>query len=138
MEIRQLPVPHRSAAEFCQVRIQEKVMKLIKPAANPVVPTPDHTGVTSQEIAGETIGAKTCIVKLGKYQPGGTSIVHVHPHQEEVFYVLQGALTMVDKDQTKFTAGPGEALYVAAGDVHAASNIGAVETVYLAVKAPAQ
>jgi len=112
-------------------------MKLIKPTANPVIPTPDHTGVTSQEIAGETIGAKTCIVKLGTYRPGGTSIAHVHPHQEEVFYVLEGALTMVDKDQNKLTAGPGEALYVAAGDVHAAFNFGAVKTVYLAVKAPA-
>ena len=27
-------------------------MKLINPATNPVVPTPDHTNVTSQEIAG--------------------------------------------------------------------------------------
>ncbi len=112
-------------------------MKLIKPAANPAVPTPDHTGVTSQEIAGEAIGAKTCIVKLGAYEPGGTSITHVHPCQEEVFYVLEGALTMVDKDQNKLTAGPGEALYVAAGDVHAAFNPGVVKTVYLAVKAPA-
>lgn len=112
-------------------------MQLINPAANPVVPTPDHTGVTSQEIAGEIIGAKTCIVKLARYQPGGKSISHVHPHQEEVFYVLKGTLTMVDKDQNRLTAGPGQALYVAAGDEHAAFNLELVETVYLAVKAPA-
>ncbi len=112
-------------------------MKLINPAANPVVPTPDHTNVTSQEIAGAMVGAKACIVKLGTYQPGGTSIVHVHPHQEEVFYVLEGALTLVDKDQNKLTARPGEALYVAAGEEHAAFNLGAVKAVYLAVKAPA-
>jgi mannose-6-phosphate isomerase-like protein (cupin superfamily) len=112
-------------------------MKLIDPTANPVVVTPDHTHVTSQEIAGEIVGAKSCVVKLGAYQPGGTSILHVHPHQEEVFYVLEGALTMVDKDQNKLTAGPGKALYVAAGEEHAAFNLGAVKTVYLAVRAPA-
>ncbi len=112
-------------------------MRLIKPAENPVVPTPDHTGVSSQEIAGDLVGARTCIVKLGTYEPGGCSIFHVHPHQEEVFYVLEGTLTMVDKDQNKFTAHPGEALFVAAGDGHAAFNLGSVKTVYLAVKAPA-
>jgi Mannose-6-phosphate isomerase len=113
------------------------MMKLMNPAANPVVPTLDHTNVTSQEIAGEIVGAKTCVVKLGTYQPGGASVFHVHPHQEEVFYVLEGALTMVDKDQNKLTAGPGQALYIAAGDEHAAFNLGSVKAVYLAVKAPA-
>ena len=113
-------------------------MKLINPAANPVIPTPDHTDVSSQEIAGEIVGAKKFVVKLGRYQPGGKSISHVHPHQEEVFYVLEGALTMVDRNQNKLTAGPGQALYVAAGDEHAAFNLGSVATVYLAVKAPAE
>ncbi len=112
-------------------------MKLVDPAANPVVPTPDHTGVTSQEIAGEGVGARTFIVKLGTYEPGGSSIFHVHPRQEEVFYVLEGELTMLDKDRNKLTAGPGQALFIAAGDEHAAVNLGAVKTVYLAVKAPA-
>ena len=112
-------------------------MQLIKPATNPVVPTPDHTNVTSQEIAGALVGAKNCVVKLGTYQPGGTSVVHVHPHQEEVFYVLEGALTMVDKDQNKLTARRGEALYVAAGDEHSAFNFGTENAVYLAVRAPA-
>ncbi len=112
-------------------------MRLVNPAANPVVPTPDHTNVSSQEIAGDIVGAKNVVVKLGTYQPGGSSIFHVHPHQEEVFYVLEGALTMMDKDENKLTAGPGQALYIAAGDEHAAFNLGSVKTVYLAVKAPA-
>ena len=112
-------------------------MKLINPAANPVVPTPYHTNVTSQEIAGELVGAKNCVVKLGVYQPGGTSISHVHPRQEEVFYVLEGALTLVDKDKNELTAHHGEALYVAAGEEHAAFNHGSEKAVYLAVKSPA-
>jgi len=112
-------------------------MKLIRPTENPVVPTPDHTGVASQEVAGELAGAKNCIVKLGRYQPGGSSIFHSHDTLEEVFYVLEGALTMVDKDQNKYTAHAGEALFVAAGDVHAAFNYGDVTAVYIAVRAPA-
>jgi mannose-6-phosphate isomerase-like protein (cupin superfamily) len=112
-------------------------MKLINPGANPVTAVPNHTDYTAQEIAGDIIGAKTCIVKIGTAAPGATSEFHVHPHQEEVFYVLEGALTMVDKNRNKLTAVPGQALYVAAGDEHAAFNLGQVKAVYVAVKAPA-
>ena len=104
-------------------------MKLINPGANPVTAVANHTDYTAQEIAGDIIGAKSCIVKIGTAAPGATSEFHVHPHQEEVFYVLEGALTMVDKNRNKLTAVPGQALYVAAGDE--------VKAVYVAVKAPA-
>jgi len=111
-------------------------MKLINPNNNPIVPTPDHTNVTSQEIAGELVDAKTCMVKLGAYQPGGSSIFHVHPTQEHVFYILEGALTLVDKDKNELTAHVGEALYVPAGEEHAAFNRTAEKIVYIAVTAP--
>jgi uncharacterized cupin superfamily protein len=112
-------------------------MKLVNPAANPVTGVANHTDYTAQEIAGDIVGAKCCIVKIGTAEPGASSDFHVHSHQEEVFYVLEGALTMIDKDRNKLTAGPGLALYVAAGDEHAAFNLGDVKAVYLAVKAPA-
>lgn len=111
-------------------------MKLINPNNNPSVPTPDHTNVTSQEIAGELVGAKTCVVKLGVYQPGGSSIFHVHPTQEHVFYILEGALTIEDKQHHQLTAHAGEALYIPAGEEHAAFNYTNEKIVYLAVTAP--
>lgn len=111
-------------------------MKLINPKNNPAVPTPDHTNVTSQEIAGDLIGAKSSVVKLGVYQPGGSSIFHVHPTQEHVFYILEGALTLEDKDKNKLTAHAGEALYVPAGEEHAAFNYTNEKIVYIAVTSP--
>lgn len=111
-------------------------MKLVKPKNNPVVPTPDHVGVTSQEIAGQLIGAKNFDVKLGIYEPGGKSIFHSHPESEEVFYVLEGEFTLVDGDQNELTARAGEAVYVPAKEVHAGFNRGTETLVYLAVKAP--
>ena len=54
-------------------------MRVVDPNKNPITPTPDHTGVTSQEIAGAILGAKSCEVKLGVYEAGGRSIVHSHP-----------------------------------------------------------
>lgn len=111
-------------------------MRLIDPKNNPVMPTPDHTGVTSQEIAGKMLGAKSCDVKLGVYQPGGDCIYHSHPFSEHVFYILEGQLTVIDEDGTEITAQKGEALYIPAKEVHKAINRGEGETLYLAVTAP--
>ncbi len=111
-------------------------MKLIDPKKHPVTPTPDHTGVTSQEIAGATVGAKTCEVKLGVYEPGGKSIVHSHPHSEHVLYVLEGQLTVVDGAKREVTAFAEQAVYVPAGEIHMAENRGAIATRYIAVTAP--
>ncbi len=111
-------------------------MKLIYPEANPVAITPDHTGVTSQEIAGKTVGAKSCDVKLGTYARGGASIFHVHPHSEHVFYIMKGQLTAVDEAKNEITVRAGEALYIPAGESHMVVNRGEEETTYLAVTAP--
>jgi mannose-6-phosphate isomerase-like protein (cupin superfamily) len=111
-------------------------MRLIDPGKNPIIPTPDHTGVTSQEIAGAVLGARSCEVKLGVYEPGGRSIVHSHPHSEHVLYILEGQLTVVDGEKREATAFPGQALYVPAGELHMAENRGQGRTRYIAVTAP--
>jgi mannose-6-phosphate isomerase-like protein (cupin superfamily) len=111
-------------------------MKVIDPHKNPITPTPDHTGVTSQEIAGAILGARSCEVKLGVYEPGGRSIVHSHTHSEHVLYILEGQLTVIDGEKNEATAFMGEALYVPAAEVHMAENRGAGRTRYIAVTAP--
>jgi mannose-6-phosphate isomerase-like protein (cupin superfamily) len=111
-------------------------MRLIEPGKNPVTPTPDHTGVTSQEIAGKLVGARMCEVKLGLYEPGGRSIVHIHPPSEHVLYILEGQLTVIDGAQDEATAFAEQALYVPAGEAHMVENRGAGPTRYIAVTAP--
>ena len=111
-------------------------MKLVNVATNPVVPTPDHTGATAQEIAGPIAGAKKCIVKLGVFEPGGESIFHIHPRSEQILYVLEGELTFMDGQRNKITARPGQALFVSIGEEHAAFNLGSEKAVYVAVTAP--
>jgi len=91
--------------------------------------------VTSQEIAGAILGAKSCDVKLGFYKPGENSIFHSHPHSEYVLYILKGQLTVFDEAKNKTTAHKGEALYVPAEEVHMVENRGKVQTRYIAVTA---
>ena len=111
-------------------------MKIIDVASNPVVPTPDHTGASAQEIAGPLAGAKTCIIKLGVFEPGGESIFHTHPRSEQMLYVLEGELTFMDAQRNKLVAKPGQAFFVPIGEEHAAFNFGKQKAVYVAVTAP--
>jgi len=111
-------------------------MIVIDPQTNPIVATPDHTLVTSQEIAGKSVGAKSCDVKLGVYAPGGESIFHDHPCSEHVFYLLKGQLTAIDGAKQEVTVFQGQAVYIPAGEGHKVVNRGKEDTLYVAVTAP--
>lgn len=111
-------------------------MKVIDPQKNPITQTADHTGVTSQEIAGAIVGTKSCDVKMGFYEPGANSIFHSHPHSEHVFYILEGQLTAVDEEKNEATACKEEVMYIPAGEVHMVENRGKVQTRYIAITAP--
>jgi len=111
-------------------------MKLLKPAGNPVVVLPLHEGATSQEVAGKLAGTTHCSVGLARIQPGGGSEIDVHPHSEQVFFVLQGTFSLRNAEQGEIVATPGQAIYVAPGDPHAAGNPGTEETLCVVVTAP--
>jgi mannose-6-phosphate isomerase-like protein (cupin superfamily) len=111
-------------------------VRVIDVSQNPVVPTPDHTGATSQEIAGQTLGAKTCDVKISTYDPGGRCAAHAHPRSEHVLYILEGQLTVIDGAKNEATAFAGQAVYIPAGELHWTENRGAVPCRYVAVTAP--
>jgi len=111
-------------------------MKLLKPAANPLVVLPLHEGATSQEVAGTLAGTRHCSVGLARIQPGGGSEIDVHPGAEQVFYVLQGTLSLRNRERETIIARAGEAIYVAPGDPHAAGNPGTEETLCVVVTAP--
>jgi len=69
---------------------------------------PLHEGATSQEVAGKLAGTKHCAVGLARIQPSGGSEIDVHPDAEQVFYVLQGTLSLRNREQGEIMARPGE------------------------------
>jgi len=44
--------------------------------------------------------------------------VHVHEHEDEAFYVLEGRLTATIGGDTTLTAGPGECVFLPRGKAH--------------------
>ncbi len=63
--------------------------------------------------------------------PGVLAARHSHPG-EEVAYVLSGTLQYQIDGRPPVTLGTGEALFIPAGAVHSAKNVGEVEAVELA------
>ncbi len=57
------------------------------------------------------------------FDPGYASPRHTHPG-EEIVYVLEGTLEYVIGDQPPVRVKPGDVLFVPAGTVHAAKNVG--------------
>jgi len=57
------------------------------------------------------------------FDPGYASPRHTHPG-EEIIYVLEGTLEYEIEGQPRATVKPGDVLFVPAGTIHAAKNVG--------------
>src|SRR5688500_12304649 len=71
--------------------------------------------VRSSHTAGDYMLAEIDVV------PGGGSPPHIHLREDEMFYVLEGSITFLFEDKT-FVAGPGSAVFLRRGKVHAFAN----------------
>ena len=73
-----------------------------------------------------TTGASGLTVLDVTLEPGHGHDFHRHPEQEEVIVVQSGEIEQwLEREQT--TLGPGEAVFIGAGTVHASFNVG-IET----------
>ncbi len=63
--------------------------------------------------------------------PGVVASKHRHPG-EETIYVLEGSLEYQDEGRPPDTLGPGGVLFIPAGTVHAAKNVGRTNAAELA------
>ncbi len=71
------------------------------------------------------------------FPPGEAHKFHHHPNMEEIIYILSGTAEEWVEDKMKIV-GPGDAIYIPAGTVHATYNTGAETLEFLAILTPAQ
>lgn len=65
------------------------------------------------------------------FEPGAALGYHTHPG-EEITYVLEGSVEYQVKGKPSVTLNAGDALFIPAGTVHAARNVGSVRSSGLA------
>ncbi|GAA0915255.1 cupin domain-containing protein [Streptomyces thermoalcalitolerans] len=58
----------------------------------------------------------------GTVEPGYGNVPHIHSKEDEAFYVLTGEFEFLNGNQ-RFTAGPGDFIYIPKGTRHAFRNV---------------
>lgn len=92
-----------------------------------------HWGLASRFIEqGERLTVQLC-----EMAADGGAEPHAHEAQDQMFIVLDGALTVRGGEREELVVGAGEALRIPAGAVHATVNPGLGATRYLVLTYPA-
>ena len=63
------------------------------------------------------IASENLVAELVCYEPGQATVAHLHPRQDEMFYVIEGAGTIV-VDQEEVRVSAGSIVFVPAGVRH--------------------
>lgn len=82
-----------------------------------------------------TNGAKDLTVIEVTLIPGGGHNFHKHPDQEEVIYVIEGAVEQWLREEKRLLR-PGDAVFIPADVVHASFNTGNAPAKLLAILGP--
>lgn len=100
-----------------------------------VEPSGHFGGLTTVGVIGPD-RAEHMAVQLSRAPVGSGAYLHAHEESEQIFFVLQGRLTMRTADGESVVLGPGMAAYFAPGEAHATENEGTEEVLSLVITSP--
>ncbi len=92
-------------------------------------------GLTTVDVIGSD-NAKHIKVQISRGPIGSGADLHLHENAEQLFFILEGALTMTTADSSSVVLGPGMAAYFAPGEAHATKNNGTEEVLSLVITSP--
>lgn len=95
-----------------------------------------HYEMTTQVIFNPQGGCTKCNVTLSTLKKGAGSNDEVHDHSDQIFYVIQGTMSVYAGGELKAEVEQGDAILVPAGEVHAVVNHQDRECIYYAVTVP--
>ena len=108
---------------------------VVKPGELPVWQAPDKSRKVSSLIDEKICGAQAVSGGMFWLAPGQQSEPDIHPHSEEVYYVVRGAGRLVLGDE-EYRVSEGMSVYIPAGVHHQSFNDGNKELVYFWVFGP--
>jgi quercetin dioxygenase-like cupin family protein len=104
-----------------------KIFDVAQPGVDMIAPSAEKPGaMTSGSVARAVIwpgmGASGGVMHYVRYQAGGTSVQHQHPHSEDIGYIIEGEGYIFEwkdgKQVAKHAFRAGNMLYVEPGTVH--------------------
>lgn len=92
--------------------------KVVRADQAPLYAPANHAATRNRRlIAPDTVGARGLEVVLGEIDPQGSAQRHLHPHLEQVCYLLEGRLR-IETPEGEAELGPGDCCYFAPGEAH--------------------
>tara|TARA_B100000315_G_scaffold60529_1_gene54888 strand:- start:11557 stop:11931 length:375 start_codon:yes stop_codon:yes gene_type:complete len=80
--------------------------------------------------------SKGAVCEFVCYLPGQHTVLHKHPAQDEIFYVVQGTGLITFEDQDDLTVKAGSVVFVPAGTTHGISTNETDKLVVMFTKGP--
>ncbi len=122
-----------NANQSSQSRSNENQVKYVPAGTGPAYCGPGDRItflITGAETGGAFFLGEACVA------PGGGPPPHVHSHEEEAFYLLQGTLALQVGGKT-LNASAGDFIYIPRGTVHSFKNVGEETAKMLTLATPA-
>lgn len=105
-------------------------LRVVRPsAAEGAVPS-GHWDVVARDLVAAHTGARLQYCEMRK---GGGAEPHVHKDENQIFFVIEGALVLDDADGRSVGVSVGEGVFIPAGALHGTLNGAEDTTTYLVI-----
>lgn len=111
----------------------QKGLVLLDPTAVEVYVPADHWKVQTRDLIQRADRMK---LQFCEMEPGGGAHPHVHGDQDQIFFVMDGTLTVKDGEGATVQLKGDQALFIGAGVSHATVNEGGETARYLVMTFP--
>jgi quercetin dioxygenase-like cupin family protein len=115
------------------MHVQERTATVLQPGEGRRIWVLDALHI--DKLTGEETNGGLFVLEA-RVPPGGGPPPHIHHAEDEIFYVLQGAVTFF-ADGVETEIGPGGLVHIPRGVVHTFRNSGATEAMLLVMTTPA-
>ena len=121
----QPPLSRRNALHVRTTLIMCIAMLMVGSGSTPHVAQAQQPGTRRTDLQRHDLSApgREVVQVRVDFDPGYASPRHTHPG-EEIIYVLEGTLEYQIEGRPPVTVKPGDVLFVPAGTIHAAKNVG--------------
>ena len=90
---------------------------------------------TDKRIRKKVVGSEKIVAEMVCYTPGQVTPKHMHPEQDEIFYVVEGSGAMIVEDE-EIPVGPQSVIFVPARTSHGVKAAEDSNMVYMFFKGP--
>jgi mannose-6-phosphate isomerase-like protein (cupin superfamily) len=98
------------------------------------LPNAQHFNMRSARFMGADQGLKTFWCGLSEYEPGGgIEYSGEDSPNEKTYTVIEGELTLTDKDGNKFVLGPKDTIFIGPGEGRSVLNTGTTKATMMVV-----